>query len=225
MWHPVILVQLQPKRAGWFQLAACTHWFLHLAATVEALCATAHFLRVFSGSLMNPPNRQKLWDVFNRSCILLPRLLPKSCRHNERFLSAQVRLLFQAYLVVLYRPKQGGRQGTAWRSSTLQDVRQNPSPALKESPRMCTEFGCKICMLCADCLQISVSKFSHCVHMCVCILRFQSVLASVCVDSNSMFYERKLNSVFYVHLLTFWTNGWKFRNSLPISKSLRCGSA
>ena len=151
-----------------------THWFLHLAATVEALCATAHFLRVFSGSLMNPPNRQKLWDVFNRSCILLPRLLPKSCRHNERFLSAQVRLLFQAYLVVLYRPKQGGRQGTAWRSSTLQDVRQNPSPALKESPRMCTEFGCNICMLCADCLQISVSKFSHCVHMCVCILRFQS---------------------------------------------------
>ena len=149
MWHPVILVQLQPKRAGWFQLVACTHWFLHLAATVEALCATAHFLRVFSGSLMNPPNRQKLWDDFNRSCILLPRLLPKSCRHNERFLSALVRLLFQAYLV-LYRPKQGGRQGTAWRSSTLQDVRQNPSPALKESPRMGTEFGCKICMLCAD---------------------------------------------------------------------------
>ena len=77
----------------------------------------------------------------------------------------------------------------------------------------------------------SVSKFSHCVHMCVCILRFQSVLASVCVDSNycalvlsSMFYERKLNSVFCVHLLTFWINGWKFRNSLPISKSLRCGS-
>ena len=29
----------------------------------------------------------------------------------------------------------------------------------------------------------------------------------------------------YVHLLTFWCNGWKFRNSLPISKSLRCGSA
>ena len=151
MCHPVILVQLQPKRAGWFQLAACTHCFLHLAATVEALCARAHFLRVFSGSLMNPPNRQKMWDDFNRSCILLPRLLPKSCRHNDRFLSALVRLLFQAYLV-LYRPKQGGRQGTAWRSSTLQDVRQNPSPALEESPRMGTEFGCKICMLCADCM-------------------------------------------------------------------------
>ena len=111
-----------------------------------------HIFYGFSGSLMNPPNRQKLWDDFNRSCILLPRLLPKSCRHNERFLSALVRLLFQAYLV-LYRPKQGCRQGTAWRSSTLQDVRQNPSPALKslkESPRMGTEFGCKICMLCAD---------------------------------------------------------------------------
>ena len=26
MWHPVIFAQLQPKkRAGWFQLAACTH--------------------------------------------------------------------------------------------------------------------------------------------------------------------------------------------------------
>ena len=81
--------------------------------------------------------------------MLLPRLLPESCRHNDRFLSVLVRLLFQAYLV-LYRPKQGGRQGTAWRSSTLHDVRQNPSPALEESPRMGTEFGCKICMLCAD---------------------------------------------------------------------------
>ena len=28
-----------------------------------------------------------------------------------------------------------------------------------------------------------------------------------------------------MHLLTFWCNGWKFRNSLPMSKSLRCGSA
>ena len=26
----------------------------------------------------------------------------------------------------------------------------------------------------------------------------------------------------YVHLLTFWCNGWTFRKSLPISKSLRC---
>ena len=25
MWHPVIFAQLQPKRAGWFQLAACMH--------------------------------------------------------------------------------------------------------------------------------------------------------------------------------------------------------
>ena len=50
----------------------------------------------------------------------------------------------------------------------------------------------------------SVSKFSYCVQMCVCILRFQSVfLASVFVDSNccalvlsSMSYDRKMNSVF-----------------------------
>ena len=60
-----------------------THWFLHLAATVEALCARAHFLCVLTGSLMDPPNRQKLWDDFNRSCILLPRLLPKSSLYGR----------------------------------------------------------------------------------------------------------------------------------------------
>ena len=54
-----------------------------------------------------------------------------------------------------------------------------------------------------DSLQSSVSKFSYCVQMCVCILRFQSVLASVFVDSNccalvlsSMSYDQKMNSVF-----------------------------
>ena len=138
----------------------------------------------FFGLVNEPAKPSKTVGRFQQELHFAPTVTAESCRHNERFLSAQVRLLFQAYLVVLYRPKQGGRQGTAWRSSTLQDVRQNPSPALKESPRMGTEFGCKICMLCADSLQISVSKFSHCVHMCVCILRFQSVLASVCVDSN-----------------------------------------
>ena len=35
----------------------------------------------------------------------------------------------------------------------------------EESPRMGTEFGCKICMLCADCLQSSVSF--HIVCTCV----------------------------------------------------------
>ena len=47
------------------------------------------------------------------------------------------------------------------------------------------------------------SKFSYCVQMCVCILRFQKVFASVFVDSNccalvlaSMSYDRKMNSVF-----------------------------
>ena len=60
---------------------------LHLAATVEALCARAHFLRVFPGSLMNPPTVKNCGplhrDDFNRSCILLLRLLPTSCGHNE----------------------------------------------------------------------------------------------------------------------------------------------
>ena len=58
--------------------------------------------------------------------------------------------LFQAYLV----------QGTAWRSVTLQDVRQNR----RLPPRMGTEFGCKICILLRAAsmkpksLQTSVSK-------------------------------------------------------------------
>ena len=95
--------------------------------------------------------------------------------------------LFQAYLV----------QGTAWRSVTLQDVRQNR----RLPPRMGTEFGCSIC----NCVQ------------------------TVC-DSNCfgfVFYVLRSENEFclYVHLLTVWSNGWKFRNSLPISKSVRCGSA
>ena len=67
-------------------------------------------------------------------------------------------------------------------------------------------------------LQSSVSKFSHCVQMCVCVLRFQSVLS---VDSNCALvlsfvsYNGKKQILFYVHLLTFECNGWKFRNSLP----------
>ena len=58
-----------------------------------------------------------------------------------------------------------------------------------------------------------------------CILGFQSVLASVFVDSNScalvlssMFYERKLNSVpetISVFWRTFLEHDWIFRNSLP----------
>ena len=134
MWHPVILVQLQPKRAGWFQLAACTHWFLHLAATVEALCATAHFLRVFSGSLMNPPNRQKLWDVFNRSCILLPRLLPKSCRHNERFLSAQVRLPISGILGGALSAKAGRAPGHGMAEFDAAGCPSKPVACLKRIP-------------------------------------------------------------------------------------------
>ena len=58
--------------------------------------------------------------------------------------------LFQACLV----------QGMAWRSVTLQDVRQNPSLA----PRMGTEFGCTVCRhlraasIKPKSLQTSVSK-------------------------------------------------------------------
>ena len=57
-------------------------------------------------------------DDFNRSCILLLRLLPKSCGHTEwRYF------------------KHTWMQGMAWRSVTLQGAK----------------FGCKICILCADC--------------------------------------------------------------------------
>ena len=56
---------------------------------------------------------------------------------------------FRHYLV-LYRPKEGKGQGTAGWSATLQDFRQNTSFASKEYPNMGTEFGCKICILCAE---------------------------------------------------------------------------
>ena len=66
---------------------ACTHWFLHLAAAVQALSVQGHiFYGFFPGSLMNPPNSQKTVgplhrDDFNRSCTLLLWLWPKSCGH------------------------------------------------------------------------------------------------------------------------------------------------
>ena len=72
MCHPVILVQLQPKRAGWFQLAACTHCFLHLAATVEALCARAHFLRVFFGLVNEPAKPSKNVGRFQQELHFAP---------------------------------------------------------------------------------------------------------------------------------------------------------
>ena len=106
--------------------------------------------------------------------------------------------LFQAYLV----------QGTARRSVTLQDVRQNR----RLPPRMGTEVGCKICILCADCLQSSVSKFSYCAQMCVCILRFSECSGfCLCRQSNCCDFGfepvlsvlRSENEILglYVHLL------------------------
>ena len=44
-----------------------------------ACLSRAHFLWVFSGSLINPPNRNvgHSVEIFNRSCILLLRSLPE----------------------------------------------------------------------------------------------------------------------------------------------------
>ena len=78
------------------------------------------------------------------------------------------------------------------------------------------------------CLQSSVSKFSYCVCRCVFasldsrvfwLLSLSTLIAALkalwfCFLCPT--YDRKMNFVFCVHLLTFWSNGWKFRNSLPI---------
>ena len=63
-WHPGKFAQLLPKRAGWFQLAACTHvracifqqqlWRLFVQDTFSA-----GFSMLIN--LMKLPNRQKLW--------------------------------------------------------------------------------------------------------------------------------------------------------------------
>ena len=70
-----------------------------------------------------------------------------------------------------------------------------------------------------SCCVASLNSKMECSGFCLCrlqLLRFGFV-----------FYVLRSQNEFclYVHLLTFWSNGWKFRNSLPISKSLKCGSA
>ena len=106
---------------------ACTHRFLHLAATVEALCARAHFLRVFSGLVNEPAKPSKTVghsiDDFNRSCILLLGY----CRHHVGTMNGAISGILGALSA------KGGRapgHGMAERDAAgLQDVRQNPSPA------------------------------------------------------------------------------------------------
>ena len=68
MWHPVIFAQLQPKRAGWFQLAACTHvrtgsctlqqqcW----KTLFRRLCTTARFRTIVVVSCFFPLADQQL---------------------------------------------------------------------------------------------------------------------------------------------------------------------
>ena len=57
--------------------------------------------------------------------------------------------------------------------------------------------------------------------------RLQSLHRSVwklCADDclHPYVLQKKLNSVFCVHLLTFWSNGWKFETACQFRK---CGSA
>ena len=124
---------------------ACTHRFLHLAATVEAICARAHFLRVFLGSLMNLPNRPKLWATPSRRF----QQELHFARTVTEIMWAQSR--FPAKLV----------QGTAWRSVTLQE-----SVKIVACPR-CTEFGCKIYTVCRLFAKLGFEVFILCADVCL----------------------------------------------------------
>ena len=98
------------------QVQACCMYTLILtrSATVEAPCARPHFLKGFSGSLMNPLNRQKLRITPSRrlqqKLHCAPTIVYCGCEHNDRFLGSLVRALFQALLGAL-SAKGGKRAG------------------------------------------------------------------------------------------------------------------
>ena len=117
---------------------------------------------------MKPAQPSKIEDhsveTTSTEAACAPTIVYCGCEHNDRFhVGSLVRALFQALLGD--RPKEGKGQGTA--RATLQDFRQNTSFASKEYPDMGT-----VRLHCVqDCFaQSSVSKFSYCVPMCVCIL-------------------------------------------------------
>ena len=67
MWHPVIFAQLQPKRAGWFQLAACTHVRTG-SCTLQQQCWKTLFRR-WSNAQPHDSARLLLFLVVSRSLI------------------------------------------------------------------------------------------------------------------------------------------------------------
>ena len=107
---------------------ACTHWFLHLAATVEALCARTGF-----SGLVNEPAKPS-----------------KTVGHSIETISTGVAFCSYGYC----RNHVGTLNGAissilgAGHGMAKRDAAGCPSKSVA-CPG--TEFGCKICILCADC--------------------------------------------------------------------------
>ena len=141
---------------------------------------------------------------------------------------------------MLYRPKEGKGQGTAGWSATLQDFRQNTSFASKEYPDMGTEFGCKICILCADSLHPRKARFPSFHIVCRCVfasfdsstfwlLSFSALFAVLwfcllCFTTGYCIHCQKAICVFSRAFFGRRNNGLKFRSGLPVAAILRCGS-
>ena len=138
------------------QVQACCMYTLILTRCSNCggpLCTTT-FSKGLFGLVNEPAQPSKIEDHsveddFNRSCTVPQPLSIADASTMTGSSRLSCRALFRRYLV-LYRPKEGKGQGTAGWSATLQDFRQNTSLASKEYPDMGTEFGCKICILCAD---------------------------------------------------------------------------
>ena len=94
-------------------------------------------------------------------------------------------------------------QGTAGWSATLQDFRQNTSFASKEYPDIGTEFGCKICILCADSLHPRKARFPSFHIVCRWVFAsfdsstfwLLSLSALFALVLSPMFYDRILHSL------------------------------
>ena len=118
---------------------------------------------------------------------------------------------------------------------------QNTSFASKEYPDMGTEFGCKICILCADCLHPRKARFPSFHIVCRCVfasfdsstfwLLSLSALFAVlwfcllCFTTGYCTHCQKAVCGFFACIFGRRSNGLKFRSGLPVAAILRCGSA
>ena len=123
------------------------------------------------------------------------------CSQKEQSVSSllHVRMYVQVTLQLL------------WRRFAIDGVLAEMPRSMLNAQALSVRARFEVFILCADvCLHPQIPECSG----------FCFVDSDCCaLVLSSMFYDRKMNSIFCVHLLTFWSNGWKFRNSLPISQT------